>query len=79
MLRSLGVEIPTVEPLGDDQHAGHRCPASQLGGRRGLVLRAPKVPSVWDDDPNPVIGEMFDHRGEVLLLARMEPDRRMGY
>jgi hypothetical protein len=21
------------------------------------------VPTVWDDDPNPVIGEILDHRG----------------
>jgi hypothetical protein len=37
------------------------------------------VPTVWDDDPNPVIGEILDHRGEVLLLVRMEPERQMGY
>ncbi len=39
----------------------------------------PEVPTVWDDDPNPVIGEILDHRGEVLVLVRMEPERRMGY
>jgi hypothetical protein len=24
------------------------------------------VPTVWDDDPNPVIGTLLDHRGDVL-------------
>jgi hypothetical protein len=42
-------------------------------------LEYPETPTVWDDDPNPVIGEILDHRGEVLVLVRMEPDRRMGY
>ncbi len=39
----------------------------------------PDVPTVRDDDPNPIIGEILDHRGEVLCLVRMEPERRMGY
>ncbi len=37
----------------------------------------PMVPTVWDHDSNPVIGTLLDHRGEVLLVVRMEPDRRM--
>ncbi len=39
----------------------------------------PEVPTVWDDDPNPIIGEILDHRSEVLLFVRMEPERHMGF
>ncbi|NAZ73908.1 hypothetical protein GTQ99_00485 [Kineococcus sp. T13] len=39
----------------------------------------PAVPTVWDDDPNPVIGTLLDHRGDVLSYVRADPPRRMGY
>ena len=41
----------------------------------------PEVPTVWDDDPNPVIGTILDHRGEVICVVRVEPEpeRRTGY
>ena len=39
----------------------------------------PGVPTVWDDDPNPIIGTLLDHRGELLTVVRAEPERRMGY
>ncbi len=42
-------------------------------------LEYPETPTVWDDDSNPIIGEILDHRGEVLLFVGMEPERRMGY
>ncbi len=39
----------------------------------------PETPTVWDDDPNPIIGEILDRRGEFRCQVRMEPERRMGY
>jgi len=39
----------------------------------------PEVPTVWDDEPNPIIGAILDHQGDIILLVRAEPERRMGF
>jgi hypothetical protein len=39
----------------------------------------PEVPTVWDDDSNPIIGEIRDHRSELLTVVGTEPERRMGH
>ena len=39
----------------------------------------PEVPTVWDDDSNPIIGEIRDHRSKLLTVVRAEPERRMGH
>jgi hypothetical protein len=36
------------------------------------------VPTVWDDDPNPIIGEIFDQRGEAKRGKRYENYRKLG-
>jgi hypothetical protein len=37
------------------------------------------TPTVWDDDPNPVIGVILGPDGEPLLEVRAQPQRRIGF
>jgi len=55
------------------------CRGHQLEDEDDWCFEHPEVPTVWDDDPNPIIGEILDHRGEILCIVRMGPERHMGY
>ena len=39
----------------------------------------PIIPTVWDDEPNPVIGVILGPDGERLKTVRSYPLKKMGY
>lgn len=43
------------------------------------ITDIPGVPTVYDDDPNPVIGVILDHAGDVLHEVHARPVVPFGF